>query len=193
MFTRSFNSNLFVCFLFFFLFLNSAVYRFCTDCFISTRTHFSADLTGENFGLVSGTRPVQSNRGARGLLKDLVGEDLVPLLHVVLDLALGQVLEGLDAGHAVPLPGLMVARFALLRHEGFVAGAEKIRGHRVEVDEPGGRWTHAAVTAAVQVTHGAQRGESGLVDDPRSEEFVLTGGVGHGRVLLLVLTVQAET
>lgn len=158
-------------------------------------SHLAANFAGENFGFAAGTRaaqPGRRRRRCRRALEDLVAEDLVPLLHVVLDLALGQLLEGLRAGHRVPLPGLLQARLAFLRHEGFVPGGEQVRGHRVQVDQAGRRWARAAVPAAVQVAHGAHGGEGGLVYHAGSEEFVLAGGLAHNRVLLLVLIVQPK-
>lgn len=157
------------------------------------RTHLAADFAGENFGLAAGTGSTQpGRRRRRRALEDLVGDDLVPLLHVVLDLTLRQLLEGLHAGHRVPFPGLVQARFAFLCHEGFVPGGEQVRGHRVQVDKAG-RWrTPSAVPAAVQVAHGAHGGEGGLVHHPGSEEFVLAGGLAHSGVLLLVLIVQPK-
>lgn len=155
--------------------------------------HLSADLAGEDFGFAARTGAAQpGRRRRRGALEDLVREDLVPLLHVVLDLALRQLLEGLHTGHRVPLPGLLEARLVLLRHEGFVPGGEQVRGHRVQVDQAGRRRTGAAVPAAVQVAHGAHGGEGGLVHHPGSEEFVLADALAHSGVLLLVLVVQTK-
>ena len=155
-------------------------------------THLAADLAGEHFGFAAGTGAAEPGRRGRGLLEDLVREEVVPLLHVVLDVAVRQLLEGLHAGHRVPLPGLLQARLALLRQEGFVPGGEQVRGHRVQVDQAGRRGTGARVPATVQVAHGAHGGEGGLVHHPGSEEFVLAGALARSGVLLLVLIVQPK-
>lgn len=155
-------------------------------------THLATDFTGENFGLVPGTGAAESGRGRRRPLEELVCEDLVPLLHVVLNLALRQLLERLHPGHRVPLAGLREARLPFVRYEGFVPRGEQVRGHRVQVDEASGRGARAAVPAAVQVAHGAHGGER-LVHHPGSEKFVVARGLARGGgVLLLVLIVQAK-
>lgn len=82
-------------------------------------THLAADLAGEHLGLGAGTRPAETRR-SRGAFEEFVGEDLdlVPVLHVVVDLDVAR-------GHRAPLRGLQ-AHLALVRQEGFVAGAQQV-------------------------------------------------------------------
>lgn len=157
--------------------------------------HLTADLTGENFGLVPETGAAEPGScccSRRGALENLLSQELVPLLDVVLDVVLRQVLEGLHAGNWEPVPGLLQARLALLRHEGFMAGGEQIRGHRVQVDQATRRRTRTRIPTAIQVANSAHGGEGGLVNHPGSEEFILPGALADSRILLLVLIVQPK-